>query len=529
MSCRPMIIDSFAGGGGASTGIELALDRSPDVAINHDPRALSMHEANHPETIHLDSNIWDVEPLNVTQGRHVGLLWASPDCKHFSKAKGGAPRDRNIRDLAWVVVKWAEQAKPDVILLENVEEFRTWGPICDAGKPINGLEGTTYELWVKRLRNAGYKVQWRELRACDYGAPTIRKRFFMVARRDGRPIVWPAPTHGKPDSRAVKSGKLLPWRSAAEIIDWSVPCPSIFLTPDQAKEWGKANGQHPPKRPLAVNTLKRIARGIQRYVIDAKDPFFVTYGQHGGASRSPSDPLHTVTASIKDQNALVVPTLVQTGYGERKGQAPRVPGLDKPIGTMVAGGAKHALVAAFLAQHNAGPNNANLSGRPATAPLSTLTTTGAQQQIVAAHLMNMHGTGRSARDLNDPHPTICAGGGHGALVAAFLHKYYGTEQDPRLTDPLHTLTTKDRFGLITVEINGSTYAITDICMRMLTAREQFRAQGFPDTYNIDQGADGSAMTKKEQTRMCGNSVPPPIAAALASANCGHLLEKAGVA
>lgn len=261
---QPMIIDSFAGGGGASTGIEMALGRSPDVAINHSAKALALHAANHPEAIHLDSNIWDVDPLSVTQGRHVGLLWASPDCKHFSKAKGGAPRDRNIRDLAWVVVKWAEFAKPDLICMENVEEFVTWGPVDNDGQPIKELAGLTFDLWLRHLRKAGYKVQWRELRACDYGAPTIRKRWFLIARRDGRPIVWPKPTHGDPRSAAVRQGRLQPWLGAHTCIDWSLPCPSIF---DSAAEI-MAKHSLRAVRPLARNTLARIARGMGRYVIE---------------------------------------------------------------------------------------------------------------------------------------------------------------------------------------------------------------------------------------------------------------------
>ncbi|MFB9224311.1 DNA cytosine methyltransferase [Paracoccus cavernae] len=264
----PMIIDSFAGGGGASTGIELALGRSPDVAINHSQKALALHAANHPETLHLDSNIWDVEPLTVTQGRHVGLLWASPDCKHFSKAKGGAPRDRNIRDLAWVVVRWAKWAKPDVICMENVEEFTTWGPVDNDGQPIKEFAGQTFDDFINGLKAAGYRVQWRELRACDYGAPTIRKRWFLVARRDGRPIVWPKATHGDPASAEVKKGKLSPWIGADSCIDWSLPCPSIFDTSAEVMEKLGLKA----KRPLADNTLARIARGMKRYVIEAERP-----------------------------------------------------------------------------------------------------------------------------------------------------------------------------------------------------------------------------------------------------------------
>jgi DNA (cytosine-5)-methyltransferase 1 len=563
----PMIIDSFAGGGGASTGIEMALGRSPDVAINHDAAALAMHQANHPDTLHLNSNIWQVDPAQVCKGRRVGLAWFSPDCKHHSKAKGGKPVKKNIRDLAWVVVLWAKRVRPEVILLENVEEFRDWGPLTADNRPCPDRRGQTFQTWVAEMKRLGYKVEHRELRACDYGAPTIRKRLFLVARCDGRKIVWPEPTHGKPDSPEVLAGKRLPWRTAADIIDWSLPCPSIFDTADQimAKHGLRA------VRPLQDATLRRIARGVMRYVVDAAKPFivnlperasevvggvsgacsatqcgenrrnpayttmgrrdggsgetaapptlapFVTYAQQGGANRDATDPMHTICASAKDQNAIVAPVLVQTGYGEAPGQLPRSLDVQAPLGTVVAGGGKHALVAAFLAQHNTG-----VVGRAAEEPVSTVTTTGAQQALVAAHLMNMHGAARSARDLTEPHPAICAGGQHGAVVAAFLQKYYGQGLGQELDDPLHTVATRDTFGLVTVQIDGQPYAIADIGMRMLTPREQFRAQGFPDSYIIDTGAGGRVMTKTEQTRMCGNSVCPPLAQALARANAGHL-------
>ncbi|RVH27868.1 DNA cytosine methyltransferase [Sinorhizobium meliloti] len=516
----PLIVDSFAGGGGASTGIEMALGRSPDVAINHNRAALAMHAANHPDTIHLDSNIWDVSPTSVTKGRHVGLLWASPDCKHFSKAKGGKPLDRNIRDLAWVVVRWAEEVKPDVILLENVEEFQTWGPVYEDGSIIQELKGQTFEEWVKRLKRAGYKVQWRELRACDYGAPTIRKRLFVVARRDGKPIVWPQPTHGNPNDPAVIAGRKKPWRTAAEIIDWSLPCPSIF---DTAAEIKAKYGVR-AKRPLAENTLRRIAMGVKRYVIDAQEPFFVTAAQHGGSMRSGLSPVHTMTASPKDQNQIVVPTLVQTGYGERDGQQPRCLDIHKPLGTVVAGGSKHAVVAAFLAQFNNDKRRAGglNPGRSATEPLSTLTVSGSQQQVVACHLMNMKGSDRHAQDIREPVPTICASTTHAALVSAFMVKYYGSAIGHPVDEPLHTITVEDREALVTVTIDGAKYFIADIGMRMLTEREKFLAQGFPPDYRIDCDVDGKPLTTTQQGSCVGNSVSPDLAEALVAANCSHL-------
>ena len=549
-----LIIDGFAGGGGASTGIENALGRSPDYAVNHDSVALSMHEANHPDTTHLVKNIWHVDPAEIaTRGQPVGLAWFSPDCKHHSKAKGGKPLEKGIRDLGWVPVLWAKRAKPAVIMLENVEEFQDWGPLDEDNKPCPARKGQTFKKVVNELRKYGYKVEWRELRACDYGAPTIRKRLFLIARRDGMPIVWPKPTHAKPGSPAVISGKAQPWRSAAEIIDWSLPCPSIFDTSEQIKE------KHGLRaiRPLADNTLRRVARGIQKFVLDTPQPFIVTCNHAGAGFRGQplDEPFKTVTAS-RDAHGVILPSLVQVGYGERKGQAPRCLDIEAPLGTVVAGGGKAALVSAFLAQHNTGA-----LGRAADAPLATVTTTGAQTQIVVAHmspqfgtstgrdindpsgtvttkltdavvaanLLHLKGSQRSARDLSDPLTAVCAGGTHAALVAAFMVKYYGTGDGAALDEPCHTTTTRDRFGLVTVEIDGQTYAIVDIGMRMLTPRELFRAQGFPDDYIIDRGAHGERLTKTQQIRMCGNSVCPPLAEALVRENCQFLMKQMGVA
>jgi DNA (cytosine-5)-methyltransferase 1 len=594
----------------------MALGRSPDIAINHDAEALSMHEANHPATLHLPHNVWKIDPLAVTAGRPVGLLWASPDCKHFSKAKGGKPVSRNIRDLAWVVIRWAKQVRPRIIILENVEEFQGWGPILEDGMPCPDRKGETFRKWIGELRRLGYKVEWRELRACDYGAPTIRRRLFLIARRDGRPIVWPKPTHGDPKLAPVRSGKLPSWRTAAEIIDWSLPCPSIFLTREEARAIGC-------KRPLADATMARIAKGVQRYVIEAAKPFIVsfrhdhvgrsvdeplatvtansfikrpggavplgivapftaplthqggdrahslgepmrtvtaahrgeealiapvmTYAQQGGSVRSPDDPLHTVTASPKDQNTIIAPYLVPR-YGEREGQAPRTMPADAPIGTIVpdgnqgslaavhlsrqfgasigsdteapvgtimpGGGGKTALVAAFLAQ-----NNYLEPGHDAREPVSTIVGKGSTQSVVSAGIVNLKGSDRRAASIEAPAPTICADGGHVSEARAFLAKYYGAaEHGQDAGEPLHSVTAKPRFGLVTVEIAGEPYVIVDIGMRMLSPRELFRAQGFPDRYIIDRGADGRVLTKTAQNRMCGNSVCPPMAAALVAAN-----------
>lgn len=486
-----LVVDLFAGGGGASTGIEQAIGRHVDIAVNHDPEAVSLHEANHPQTRHFVSDVFEVDPVTVTGGQAVGLLWASPDCKHFSKAKGGKPVSKKIRSLAWVVVKWAKLMNPRLICLENVEEFQTWGPLAADGRPCPQRKGKTFARWVAQLRNLGYTVEWRELRACDYGAPTIRKRLFLVARRDGQPIVWPDATHGSPESLPVRQKKLKPWRTAAECIDWSVPAPSIFER----------------SKPLADATCRRIAKGIMRYVVNAADPFIVTNTTgHPGAKIT--EPLRTITTG--GHHALVSPTLVQTGYGEREGQAPRALDIGKPLGTVVAG-QKHALVQAFLAKHYTGVVGSDLND-----PMATVTSVD-HHSLVAAHLVAIDNQSSNAghRSITDPLLTTTTENRH-ALVRAFLVKYYGTDQDPQMGEPLHTVTTKDRFGLVTVK--GEPYAIVDIGLRMLTPRELYRAQGFPDSYAIDKGSDGRPLTKTAQVRMCGNSVCPPLARALVAAN-----------
>lgn len=458
---REITVDLFAGGGGASTGIEQAIGRPVDVAINHDPEAISLHAANHPQTLHYTADVFEVDPHEATEGRPVGLLWASPSCTHFSRARGGVPVSKQLRSLGWVVVRWAAAVKPRVIVCENVAEWRDWGPVlASKGVPCPKRKGQTFRQWVGHLERLGYTVEHRELRACDYGTPTIRKRLFLVARRDGRPIVWPKPTHNERGTDGLK-----PWRTAAECIDWTLPCPSIF---DR-------------KRPLADATLRRIAKGVMRHVVEAAEPFIV--------------PLH---------NGLIVPTLVQTGYGEREGQQPRVPGIEKPLGTLVAGGGKHALVAAFLAKHFTGVVGADLRE-----PMPTVTSVD-HNALVTATLSEQ-------------------AAGNGTKVAALLVKYYGNEREGvSLTEPQHTIPTKDRFGLVTVTIHGQQCVITDIGMRMLQPHELYRAQGFPDDYLIDCGADGRAMSKTAQIRMVGNSVCPPVAAAVVAANYHEMAEAAAL-
>ena len=573
-----LVVDLFAGGGGASTGIEQAIGRHVDIAVNHDPEAVSLHTANHPQTRHFCSDVFEVDPLAVTDGQPVGLLWASPDCKHFSKAKGGKPVSKKIRGLAWVVIKWAKLTRPRVICLENVEEFQTWGPLGVDSRPCPERKGQTFQRWVSQLRNLGYKVEWKELRACDFGAPTIRKRLFLVARRDGLPISWPQPTHAQPDESGKVAKGFKAWRTAAECIDWSIAAPSIFER----------------ERPLADATCRRIAKGIDRYVVKTAKPYIVSL-THQGSDRTESlgEPFKTITGANRGEKALAVPTLVQTGYGERAGQAPRVPGLDKPLGTVV-GSPKHALVQAFLAKHYTGvvgsdlqdpigtvtsvdhhslvtahmtkfragsvgsaadeplhtvtaggiparPSTGNTMGlvtanlvhlghgegkdgtkrfshgiRDVAAPLNTVTAQGATAGLVTSHMVKLRNN-QFGQSHEEPFPTLTAGGGHAGEVRAFLVKYYSEGgQDASCADPMHTIPTKDRMGLVMV--HGEPYAIVDIGLRMLTPRELYRAQGFPESYIIDRGAAGEAITKTAQVRMCGNSVCPPLSRAIVAAN-----------
>lgn len=490
MNPGELIVDSFAGGGGASLGISMALGRGPDIAINHDREAIALHAANHPESVHYAEDVWKVDPVAACAGRPVGLMWLSPDCKHFSKAKGGKPVSKRVRGLAWIAVRWATAVQPRVLVLENVEEFQTWGPVLvETGRPCPARRGKAFRAFVARLRRLGYTVDWRELRACDYGTPTSRKRLFIIARRDGVPIVWPTPTHAQKPHGVQK-----PWRTAAECIDWSIACPSIF---------GR-------KKPLAENTLRRIARGLKKFVIESPRPFIVNMA-HGGKEESIDAPVSTIATERGGCRAVVVPMITKAhSHGWDRDGGPSLPG-DKPMWTVVAKDGS-ALVQAFLAKHYGGHET---PGAPLELPLSTVTTVD-HHALVAAHIELMHGTsaGRSARE---PMPTILAGGNHLAEVRAFLVAYYGNEKDGAdLFDPMRTVTARDRFGLVTV--GGQDYAIADIGMRMLAMRELYRAQGFPDSYRIDIEFNGKPLTKEAQGRMVGNSVCPPLAAAIVRAN-----------
>ncbi|HBM2806290.1 DNA cytosine methyltransferase [Enterobacter hormaechei subsp. xiangfangensis] len=657
---REIIVDNFAGGGGASTGIEMAIGRSVDIAINHDPNAVAMHTTNHPDTLHYCESVYEVRPKIATAGRPVALAWFSPDCRHFSKAKGAKPVEKAIRGLAWVVLRWGLDVKPRVMKLENVEEFKTWGPLL-AGemRPDPARAGETFEAFIGMLttgisadhpalaecceflnisldseeaarlvKGLGYAVEYRELRACDYGAPTIRKRFFMVMRCDGKPIVWPEPTHGDPKSPAVQAGKLAPWRTAAECIDWSIAAPSIF---------GR-------KKPLAENTLKRIARGIQRFVLDNPTPFIVKCNhtstrsgydcfrgqslneplqtitkKHGyaiavphltkfrtgatgqevtepvptitaGTSKRPGgnghamgmveatltpflagnggseyqakprplekpahtilkqsracvvapviarqfgastghradEPSATITAGGGGKSQLVVPTLIQMGYGERPGQEPRVLQLDNPLGTVTAGGNKFATVSAFLAKHYGG--NYQGAGVGMDEPMHSVTTVD-HHAAVTSHLVKLRGTCRDGQRTDQPMPTITAGGTHVGEVKTMLAvDGYDEQRAQQVLEFLREYCGPDSTGLVTLD--GVVYRIVDIGMRMLQPHELYRAQGFPEWYIIDQDFRGVKYAKDKQVARCGNAVPPPFAEALVRANLPELCQSKEIA
>ena len=474
-----LIIDNFAGGGGTSTGLEQAFNRPVDVAINHDPKALAMHRVNHPETKHYCESVWDIDPIEVTGNQPVGLVWLSPDCKHFSKAKGGKPVEKKIRGLAWVALRWAAKVRPRVIMLENVEEFKTWGHLNSNGMPCPVRKGRTFNSFVNALKKQGYEVDYRVLRACDFGSPTIRKRFFLIARRDGLPIQWPVPSHGHPESTQVKKGKLEPWRTAAECIDWSIECPSIFTR----------------TRPLATATLERIAGGLKKFVFDNPDPFIING---------------------------MAPVLTECANASNKRSMP----INEPLRTICAQtkGGHHALISAFLAKNYTG-----VVGSSAKEPVHTITAKD-HNSLVVSHLSKMKNN-CIGQELSEPIHTMTTVNQF-AEVRAFLTAFYGNEKDGNsIGEPLRTIPTRDRFGLVTV--GQQQYQIVDIGFRMLQPVELFKAQGFPDSYIFEKGLDehGSEirLTKTEQTRMVGNSVCPQLSRALVEANFKHESKYRGAA
>ena len=577
-----IIVDNFAGGGGASTGIELATGRPVTIAVNHDPDAILMHKTNHPFTEHYRASVWDVDPYEVCRGRPVGLAWFSPDCKHFSKAKGGKPVNKNIRGLAWIVLRWAGTVRPRVIILENVEEFQTWGPVR-RGHPVKSKVGQTFHKWISQLRTLGYAVQWRELVAADYGAPTTRKRFFLIARCDGAPIVWPEPTHAPTDSREVLEGRKKPWRSAAEIIDWSLPCPSIFDTREQIREKYGLSSQ----RPLRPNTMRRVIRGVDKFVIKNPEPFIVVVNHAGDfRGQSADDPLKTVTAKHgygivspvmapltmhNNENAIgtgitepvntitssgagghqmvITPTLAaigQTGGGERGRK------ITEPTHTQVSK-AEECLVTPALIQYQT-ERTENVLGQDVADPLMTIDSsnryglaaaslvkyygndkhgqnigdplhTGTAKDhegILAVHMVKMKGTNLGSH-MSEPVQTITAGGGHFGVVTSIVEK---AEPDvdlrhwPEIRDLLNTYCgySLGPDDVILFEIDGTDYFLADIGLRMLIPRELYMANGFPMDYKIERDYTGTIYPKTKQVARCGNAVPPPFATALVRAN-----------
>lgn len=539
-----LIVDNFAGGGGASTGIELATGVSVDIAINHDPAAIAMHKANHPYTKHYCESVWDVNPIEACKGRPVALAWFSPDCKHFSKAKGGKPKDKNIRGLAWVALRWAGLVRPRIIMLENVEEFKTWGPLNRSHRPIKAKQGVTFKKFIGQLKDLGYQIEYRELVAADFGAPTMRKRFFLIARCDGKPIVWPEPTHAPADSEAVKAGLLKPYLGAYTQLDFSLPAPSIFDTAEEIKEKYGIRAV----RPLASKTMERIARGIKKFVIDNAEPFIIQC-KYDNEAKSIEEPLGTITTV--GSHLLVEPCLVQIGQnGFTKDRSKDV---REPLTTIVSKN-EHCLVEAKIAPFM-GVNTTNHPGGRADEPLHTITT-GGQQCLISPTLIQYHSEtsdkevrGQSIEDpimtvdgsnryglvtsflsifyrqstgqnVKEPLRTITAGDGHFGEVRAFLIKYYGQGTGQDIKDPLDTVTANDRFGLVT--IHGVDYQIVDIGLRMLEPKELYGCQGFPDDYIIDKDHKGNAYPRSEQVKRCGNAVCPPIPAALVRANAPEL-------
>lgn len=542
-----LIVDNFAGGGGTSTGIELATGYSVDIAINHDPEAIRMHKTNHPSTRHYCESVWDVDPVKVCEGHPVGLAWFSPDCKHFSKAKGGKPKDKNIRGLAWVALRWAGKVRPRVIMLENVEEFKTWGPLNRNHRPIKTKQGMTYKKFISQLEKLGYTVESRELVAADYGAPTMRKRFFLIARCDGKPIVWPEPTHAPADSPDVAAGIKKPYVGAYTQIDFSLPCPSIFDTAEEIKEKYGIRAV----RPLAPKTMERIARGLKKFVLDNAEPFIVQVNHTGSSSdycNSMNNPLRVITSKhgfgivepymiqigqtgftadrskdvreplttivSKNEHCLISPTLIQyhseTFESEVRGQQ-----VANPLLT-VDGSNRYGLVTSFIQKYYAGETRSDASD--VAKPLHTITARNSQSLCVATLIqMNNHCDGR---DIKEPIPTITAGDGHFGEVRAFLIKYYGQGTGQDIKEPLDTVTARDRFGL--VEIKGTMYQIVDIGLRMLEPRELYGCQGFPEDYIIDHDYTGKDYPRAEQVKHCGNAVCPPIPAALVRVNLPEL-------
>ena len=505
-----LIVDNFAGGGGASTGIELATGYSVDIAINHDPEAIRMHKTNHPNTKHYCEDVWQVDPVEACKGYPVGLAWFSPDCKHFSKAKGGKPKDKFIRGLAWVACRWAGLVRPRVIMLENVEEFKTWGPLNRRKHPIKSKQGKTFEKFVQQLTDLGYEVQFRELVAADYGAPTMRKRFFLIARCDGNPIVWPKPTHGPADSEAVRNGSLKPYVGAYTQIDFNRPCPSIFDTSEQIK---KKYGIR-AVRPLAPKTMARIARGLKKFVLENPEPFIIQCN-HGGKRRPNNikEPMPTITG--KHGYGIVEPTLAPY-MGTNTTNHPGGSCKD-PIHTITTGN-QQCVISPLLIQYHSETVQGEVRGQTIDDPVMTVDSSN-RYGLVTSFLSKFYKSG-TGQEFREPLHTITTSPGHFGEVRVFLAKYYGTGTGQSVKDPLDTITAQDRFGL--VAIAGTEYQIVDIGLRMLEPSELYGCQGFPEDYIIDHDYTGKRYPRSEQVRRCGNAVCPPIPAALVKSNLPEL-------
>jgi len=571
-------VDSFAGGGGASTGIEMATGHPVDIAINHNEAAIMMHRRNHPFTEHYIEDIWQVDPKTAVHGRHVRLAWFSPDCKHFSRAKGAALVDRKIRGLAWVVLRWAAAVRPDVIMLENVPEFTTWGPVRK-GKAVKKRAGATYRQWLKQLYKLGYTIETRRLCAADYGAPTIRTRFHLIARCDGRPIVFPEATHASRDSEEVKSGKLLPWRSASEIIDFSLPCPSIFASKADIKKQYGINAV----RPLKENTLRRIARGLDKFVIKSAEPFIVC-NNAGNAPHGMGEPVPTITTG--NRNLLITPYLAQHKFNNSAQDA------KNPLSTVTAVGA-HELIAPSLIQYHSEQSEREVRGQRVDSPMQTVDAAN-RYGLSAAYLSEWYGNAREGIDLKEPVQTI-TGKDREALTSAFITKYFtgidgaevkeplptvtavdhnsltlahlahfkGQDKGQSVKDPLMTVTSRDgQFAdvrttvvkwdgqtelgywanvramlnkycgyelkedeILLLSIRGVWYFISDIGLRMLIPRELYDAMSFPHDYIIDRDINGKPITRADQVARCGNAVVPLVAEALVRANLPELCQK----
>ncbi|WP_261665475.1 DNA cytosine methyltransferase [Deinococcus sp. Marseille-Q6407] len=547
-----LVIDSFAGAGGASTGMEWALGRPVDHAINHSATALSLHRVNHPHTVHSIEDIWEVDPRDVAGKQRVALAWFSPDCRHFSKAKGGKPVEKKIRGLAWVAVRWAATVRPRVIILENVEEITTWGPLKD-GRPDPTQKGREWNAFLNALRRQGYEVEYRELRACDYGAPTIRKRLFLVARCDGRPIVWPEPTHADPSDPRVRAGLLQPYRTAAECIDWDLPCPSIFRR----------------KKPLVRNTLNRVAQGMRRFVLEAEQPFIVTCNHSGAGFRGQSlhEPKKTITAA-HDAHGLVQGYFVPS-YSEAPGQKPRATKVGQPSPTVVTSGNGSRLATAHLVRHMGGGLKPEHASYSADEPARTVLAQGGPQGLVSGALVAYYGSEQDGQALTEGCRTI-ATRDRFALTTGTLMRQFGTSTAAPADAPVGTITAEGQGktgliegswttpplpagqlararevhgflaeylgaevlapyshgGLVIMHVQGEPYILADIGLRMLTPRELARCQGFPDSYVLDRTAEGKPVSKAAQVRGIGNSVCPQMAEVLTRAQLGAQMQEA---